>query len=49
MFRRFFKHKMSNIIMKKKTQDIISWILLILGIIVFGMIVFAFVKLILGI
>jgi hypothetical protein len=34
---------------ERKTKDVIAWILLILGIIVFGMIVFAFIKTILGI
>lgn len=34
---------------EKGVKDIIAWILLILGIIVFGMIVFAFIKTVLGI
>ncbi len=46
---RIYKYKTVDKNMKKRTQDIISWILLVLGIIVFGMIVFAFAKSILGI
>ena len=34
---------------RKNVKDIIAWILLIMGIIVFGMIVFLFIKSVLGI